>query len=179
MTARAKQGFAALPKRPQPSIQNAADATVTVSVCESDQLPVPCTDSMLTCCCQPAWVPRVHQPAWACTTCVSVKPQALTEQTCSLFVHTQRPYAVKAPAENKLLCCLLCCLLLSTLLFTKVTVPVCLMRLLVAMMPGMTTIVFSQCGLISELAHHLTAELDAACKTATFVSCCPPGKSFA
>ncbi|DBB05024.1 TPA: hypothetical protein ACH3X3_010295 [Trebouxia sp. C0006] len=104
-SAKAKHGTAALPKCTQISIQNAADATVTVSICKSDQPPVPCTDSMLTCCSQPARVPCAHQPAWASTSCTSAKPQTLTEQTRSLFLDGQRPAAAKVPAANKLFCC--------------------------------------------------------------------------
>ena len=143
-SAKAKHGTAALPKCTQISIQNAADATVTVSICKSDQPPVPCTDSMLTCCCQPARVPCAHQPAWASTSCTSAKPQTLTEQTRSLFLDGQRPAAAKVPAANKLFCCPI----------TKVTFPLCLMRLLVALMPAMTSlssIVFSCCRLVQSL----------------------------
>ncbi|KAL0040472.1 hypothetical protein WJX77_008119 [Trebouxia sp. C0004] len=105
-SARAKQGTAARPKCTPLSIKNAAAATVTVSILGLDQPPVPCTDSMLTCCCQPAPVPSVHhQPACASTSCTGVTPQALTEQTCSLFLDSQRRAAVNLPAENKLLCC--------------------------------------------------------------------------
>ncbi len=128
-SAKAKQGTAAPPNRPQPSIQNAADATVTVSICETDQTAVPCTDSMLTCCCQPARVPCVHyQPAWASTSCTSDKPQAMTEQTCSLLLDGQRAAAVEVPAANKLFCCPI----------TKVIFPLCLMRLLVTIVHAMT-----------------------------------------
>ena len=128
-SANAKQGSAAEPKCPQPSIQNAADATVTVSIWESDHTPVQCTDSMLTCCCQPARMPCVHyQPTWASTSCSSVTPQALTEQTCSLFLDGQRPDAVEVPAANKLFSCPI----------TKVTFPVCLMRLLVTFVAALT-----------------------------------------
>ncbi len=136
-TAKAKQGTAADPNSPQPSIQNAADATVTVSICESDQPPVPCTDSTLTCCCKPAQVPCVHQPAWASTSCASVKPQAMPEQTCRLLMKSRRPAAAKVPAENKLLCCPI----------TKVTLPVCLMMLLVMFVPAMTALsaIISSC----------------------------------
>ena len=127
-SAEAKQGSAVLPRCPQPSIQNAADATVTVSICESDQTPVPCTDSMPTCCCLPARVPCVHhKPTWVSTSCTSDKPQALTEQTCSLFLDGQRAAAVKVPAENKLLCCPI----------TKVTFPVCVTRLPVSCVHAM------------------------------------------
>ncbi|DBA80137.1 TPA: hypothetical protein ACH3X2_007613 [Trebouxia sp. C0005] len=100
--AQAKQGTAALPKCTQPSIKNAADATVTVSTCKSDQTPVPCTDSMRTCCSQPARVPCVHQPVWMSTSS-GVTP--LPEQTCSLCLDGKRRAAAKAPAENKLFCC--------------------------------------------------------------------------
>ena len=129
-SAKAKQGTAADPKCTQPSIQNAADATVIVSICESDQTPVPCTDSLLTCCCQSAQVPCVHQPAWASTSCTGVTPQTLTEQTCSLFLESQRPAAVKAPSENKLLCCPI----------TKVNFSDCLMRLLVSFEHALTVL---------------------------------------
>ncbi|KAL0025400.1 hypothetical protein WJX79_004252 [Trebouxia sp. C0005] len=100
--AQAKQGTAALPKCTQPSIKNAADTTVTVSTCKSDQTPVPCTDSMRTCCSQPARVPCVHQPVWMSTSS-GVTP--LPEQTCSLCLDGKRRAAAKAPAENKLFCC--------------------------------------------------------------------------
>ena len=133
-SAKAKLDIAAVPKCGQPFIQNAADATVTVSFCESSQTPVPCTDSVLTCCCQSARVPCVHQPAWASTSSTNDRPQALTEQTCSLL-DGQRPAAATVPAENKLLCCPI----------TKVTFPVCLMRLLVTLMTALSAIVFSCC----------------------------------
>ncbi len=130
-SAKAKQGSAADPKCIQLVIQNAADATVTVSICESDQPPVPCKESMLPCCCQPARVPCVHyQPAWASASCTSDRPQALTEQPCSMFLDGQRPGAVKVPAEDKLLCCPI----------TKVTFLVCLMRLLVIIVNAMTVL---------------------------------------
>ena len=134
-TAKAKQGTAADSKCLQPSIQNAADATVTVSICDIDQTPVQCTDYMLTCCCQSAQVPCVHQLAWASTSCTDDRPQSLTEQTCSLFLDGQRPDAVKVPAENKLFCCPI----------TKVTFPVCLMRLSVSYVHAMTVLSTMPC----------------------------------
>ena len=137
-SAKAKQGTAAVPKCGQPFIQNAADATVTVSICEIDQTPVPCTDSMPTCCCLPARVPCVHhKPTWASTSCTSVTPQTLTEQTCSLLLESQRPAAAKVPVENKLFCCPI----------TKVTFPLCLMMLLVTFVAAMLVLsaILSSC----------------------------------
>ena len=164
-SAKAKQGTAADPKCTQPSSQNAADATVIVSICESDQTPVPCTDSVLTCCCQSAQVPCVHQPVWASTSCTSVSTQTLTEQTCSLLFESQRPAGVKAPSENKLLCCPI----------TKVNFSDCLMRLLVSFEHALTvlsTVLFFCCRWFQSSSPNTLPLL------ASAVCMCAPGKSF-
>lgn len=165
------QVIAAYTKHIQPSIQNAAVSTVTFSSCESPQTWVSYSDSMLTCCSQPAPAAWFHRPAGlstslqgclpACTsvyqpapvstnmqgcppTCMGVhqpakqdgymaiygqldsrctdRPQAQTEQTCSVYLNTQEEDAAvilqrsKAPAKTKLLCRLM----------TKVTIPACI-----------------------------------------------------